>query len=705
MKCISCIIGTVYKPPTQSNQMFVEKLLNFITSLGSDNEHLILTGDTNICSLKSEFNCLENVCTNLGLCQVITEPTHRNRRIDHIFVSTSLTVISSGVDPPVENFHSQTWVKVLMEYKPTQEDAKKVKWKFKQADWSNLNVYLMKSKLLCVVQEAKSVHLAASILQAQIQEGMSLFIPNGTSKKNRQVSGCFSNETLQLFYTKRKTYRKWRKSQSTQSLALYKKIEKSVRKRVYVEKRENFHKAFQRCQDASEFWKTLNHFTGCSRTSDIPLLLTPTGVEVTESRSKADVLCQQFAFVFNEGGVMKMYRTSINDIFPEASVKDFLKVINKLSNKKAMGIDNIPAVVLKKCVLVIAPCLAFIADRCIREGDFPNIWKKAIVTPVPKVKGSNKHGDYRPVSLLPLMSKLVEIHLNKILRLHIDHHLSNNQYGFRQGRFTVDAILTLQHYVLKGFEACEKAKRPTSVVVVFFDPEKAFDSVPHKHLLEDLETKYGFPESLLCTISSYLSEREMKAKVGEESSDSASMTSGVPQGSVVGPTLFIAYIDAVTKLNLHSDSKLILYADDLALVHPVCHDSSLQNLQLNINDISDCVRKNGLKLNIQKYHFLVISLSNSHRIHAQLFLLNKPLEQVTSYKYLGVEVDENFTFGKHTSKAVLKAKKCIGTLNRMLRKWASTKILSQAISTIALPAMFYAIEAWYPPHKKHQQQI
>jgi hypothetical protein len=117
------------------------------------------------------------------------------------------------------------------------------------------------------------------------------------------------------------------------------------------------------------------------------------------------------------------------------------------------------------------------------------------------------------------------------------------------------------------------------------------------------------------------------------------------------------------------------------------------------------VSEKGLKLNIQKCHFLVISLSNSRRIPAQLFLYNEPLEQVKSCKYLGVEVDENFTFVKHTSKAVLKAKQCIGTLNRMLRKWASTKILSQAISTIALPAMFYAIEAWYPPHKKHQQQI
>jgi hypothetical protein len=108
---------------------------------------------------------------------------------------------------------------------------------------------------------------------------------------------------------------------------------------------------------------------------------------------------------------------------------------------------------------------------------------------------------------------------------------------------------------------------------------------------------------------------------------------------------------------------------------------------------------------MQKCHFLVISLSNSHSIPAQLFLHNEPLEQVKSYKNLGVEVDENFTFGKHTSKAVAKAKQWIGTLNRMLRKWASSTILSQAISTIALPAMFYAIEAWYPPHKKHQQQI
>jgi hypothetical protein len=106
--------------------------------------------------------------------------------------------------------------------------------------------------------------------------------------------------------------------------------------------------------------------------------------------------------------------------------------------------------------------------RCMSDGEYPAIWKEAVIVPVPKVRGSTKPGDYRPISLLPLLSKIIEQSINSVLVSLIDEKLSNRQYGFRKGRSTVDALTTFQNNIFRGISKCEEAKRATNVVAVFF---------------------------------------------------------------------------------------------------------------------------------------------------------------------------------------------------------------------------------------------
>jgi hypothetical protein len=183
-------------------------------------------------------------------------------------------------------------------------------------------------------------------------------------------------------------------------------------------------------------------------------------------------------------------------------------------------------IIIKKCALVIAPCLTKIAYRCLTEGTFPEAWKNAQISPIPKKHGSSNPSDYRPISLLPLLSKFVENLIMKVLQPHIEPLLSDNQFGFRERRSTSDAILLLQHHVLRGFEKCEMNKQATRVIIVFFDIAKAFDVVPHKHLLQALHEVFDLPPYLLNFIRSYLTGRTLKVKVEGSLSSAAKVTSG-----------------------------------------------------------------------------------------------------------------------------------------------------------------------------------
>jgi hypothetical protein len=361
-------------------------------------------------------------------------------------------------------------------------------------------------------------------------------------------------------------------------------------------------------------------------------------------------------------------------------------------------------VVIKNCALVLAPCLTVLTDRILNDGIFPKTSKVATVIPIPKVQLSQNPSDYRPISLLPLLGKVIEKHINDMVLDHIEPQLSDLQFGFRKSRSTTDAILLFQHYIFRGFEACEKSKRAANVVAVYFDIAKAFDTVPHSTLLNYLHTRFNVPTHLMAVLNSYLANRTMRVKVGNSLSNSCMVTSGVPQGSVLGPTLFLAYINSVSELTLNEDSKLILFADDMVLIHALNSDSEEQKIQQDCDKISSFTTNMELRLNISKCKYQVFSLSNAKQC-TQLKLDGVALEQVNSYKYLGIDTDDKLSLACHTARVVTAAKKAIGALYRTLRKWSSKKVFSTAITTLVLPVILYAIEAWYPPHKKHREKL
>jgi hypothetical protein len=222
---------------------------------------------------------------------------------------------------------------------------------------------------------------------------------------------------------------------------------------------------------------------------EIPAFANAQNKLVIEDNDKAEALAQQFSSVFicsdNPHDRVPMEDKEI--IAHEVNIRWLLKIISSMPNSKAVGADGIPMQLLRKCSLVTAPCLAVLANRCIAEGIFPTIWKKATVIPVPKVRSPMKSEDFWPISLLSIASKIVESCIAKLLQPYMEKFLSQNQYGFRQKRSTVEAILNLQHLVMKGFEQCEKQNKASRVCAVFFDVAKAFDTVQRSYTSPGME--------------------------------------------------------------------------------------------------------------------------------------------------------------------------------------------------------------------------
>jgi hypothetical protein len=471
-----------------------------------------------------------------------------------------------------------------------------------------------------------------------------------------------------------------------------------------------FHKAFVECKDPADFWRSLNYFTGRKKREDVPALRMMDGVMATTEEEKSEALRRQFASVFNDKSPVGLPCTPVTCQLPETTPKmcvlRTLQLIHRLPTRKASGSDDIPAFVVKKCSLVIAPCLTLLADRILEDREYPELWKTALVTPVAKVRVPVEPADFRPVSLLSIMSKIIERLLNDLFMRYIQPHLADNQFGFRQRRSTSDAVLLLQHLVLRGYEKCENLNRPGKVVVVYFDVSKAFDTVPHLSLLEYCRRKYGLPEYLLQLIKSYLSGRSMRVRVGSSVSNASPVTSGVPQGSVLGPAFFLAYVNAITELSLSADSHLILYADDMVLIHALNSVDAVKEIQADVNKISACIMELGLRLNTGKCEYQIISLnSGGEKTDLQISLEGAKLRLVESYRYLGVDIDSRLTFASHTSRVISNAKMAIGVLCRTLRKWALKEVFSKAVTAIVLPAFFYAIEVWCPPNAKEKEKL
>ena len=260
------------------------------------------------------------------------------------------------------------------------------------------------------------------------------------------------------------------------------------------------------------------------------------------------------------------------------------------------------AIMLKMTTEFIAPSVCKLFNISLQTGRVPQGWKQSIIVPVPKTSAACTLDNYRPVSLLSVLSKVLERHMYGIITNSLQnfHPLAESQWGFLTGKSTVTGLFATMHNWLSTLEGGGE------IGAVFFDLRKAFNSIPHEALLDKLKGT-GLSNPILAWITDYLTCREQKVVGNGKESMHTPVLSGVPQGSVLGPLLVLIYIDHLAQLPLLDGGQVVLYADDLLLFRPIQSQEDYHHLQDDIVMIEDWVYSNYLTLNPTKCKYMVVS--------------------------------------------------------------------------------------------------
>lgn len=362
-----------------------------------------------------------------------------------------------------------------------------------------------------------------------------------------------------------------------------------------------------------------------------------------------------------------------------------------LKTKASTGPDGIPNIFLRRYAEIISQFLVIIFRASLLSGVVPEDWKLARIVPVFKKGDETLFTNYRPISLTSSCCKLLEhIIADYIINfLNRNNLLSDCQHGFRKGFSTVTQLTSIVH------DFASVLDKTGQVDVIFLDFQKAFDLVSHVHLMHKLKV-IGLPAFVTNWISSYLSNRFQYVCIDDHSSTRLPVLSGVPQGSVLGPLLFLIYINDLVSL-ISDPVKIKLFADDCILYNKITCPEDQQMLNTNLNYVQAWCEKWGMKLNAKKSVFMNIT-NKKNKLSFPYNLPSQPLEQVSEYKYLGVTITNNLSWNKHVTNTCAASFRKLCFLRHKLRK-APTNVKLLAYTSIIRPRLEYACTVW-DPHTK-----
>ncbi len=386
---------------------------------------------------------------------------------------------------------------------------------------------------------------------------------------------------------------------------------------------------------------------------------------------------------------------------PTITKSEIEKCFLKLRNS-APGPDSIPPAFLKALRHCLALPIAALLQKCLATGQFPSNLKTAQIAPIPKLSGSCDPADYRPICVTSAISKIFEYWM--LFQIKDCIIPSDHQSGFRARCGTGDALLTLQHYVATGLDSCPRAAH---VLVSSLDIFRAFDQVNHNLLLSLLQDR-SIPVPVLAVIASFFRDRRQFVKVGAAKSHEQVVTSGVCQGTVLGPFLFNVVVDRIFQTaSLSPGSHFLMYADDLVYVKALPFAESLLEAQKDLDKLNRCYSDIGLIINAKKSQVLLVSASrrSADRPKICLRIAGGQLPCVSALRYLGVYLDESFSFSSHAHTSAGKAKKELGALYRRVGRWVPSLVFLKLYRQVILPQITYALSAAAPYHKRDWCQL
>ena len=389
--------------------------------------------------------------------------------------------------------------------------------------------------------------------------------------------------------------------------------------------------------------------------------------------------------------IPRNYPASDQFFFTKVECSQVKDIVNSIPNNKAPGIDKVPPRVIKESSPAIVPCITSIINASFESGVFPASWKIAEVFPILKNGDHEEPNNYRPISLLPILSKICErVALNQLTSyLTSNQRISAKQSGNKRWHSTETALISSTDFVLRAIDQ----KKITAVV--YLDMSKAFDTINHAILLKKLKN-IGLSSSALQWFESYLSQRNQAVRINSVLSDRLPVVSGVPQGSVLGALLFSIYVNDLP--NICQDCSTECYVDDTKLLLSFNANDptqAIEKLNSDLQRIRNWCFDNCLMLNPEKTKLMVFG---SRRMALKvpdfkLSLLGKEIIPVQTVKDLGVIFDPTLSFDNHISATVSSCMSKLSQLSR-IRFVFNKELLENIINALVFSKLYYCSSVW-----------
>lgn len=436
----------------------------------------------------------------------------------------------------------------------------------------------------------------------------------------------------------------------------YNKKKKEYKSLITNTKKAHFQRKLSKneTKKQKQIWNLVNEKRG-KRKQNLPIKLYIDGLHITREDEVASEFAKYFAnvaknavsscttrFVPNHISTKKdLHYSQINSfVFYPVEPQEVVDAIKNLKNTNSVGEDCISTKILKNMCEVIAEPLAYIINTSVKMGQFPDALKIGKVIPILKTNNTEAIDNYRPITILTIISKIIEkIMYNRLMKyLNKYNLLSDNQHGFRTGRSTESAAYKFVNYIYSNLD------KRQFVGAVFFDLSKAFDCLDLSLTKEKLE-QFGLRGNVQDWLMSYLHSRKIYVSINNNNSNYYDIDQGVPQGSVLGPLIFLLYINDLA-LEISSDC-VILFADDTSIaVSGSTHEELQDNLDIISSQFTNWCSKNKLLVNANKT--VCMQFYNKKMTAPISVTVNGTLTQcVDSTKFLGVHIDSNIRWQTH----------------------------------------------------------
>lgn len=651
-------IGSVYRAPAVDINSFLERFEDTLSDILPTCDEMLCLGDFNINFLDirvSAVTLFRSLLDAFGLIQLIEEPTrvtqHTSTLIDLIIVTPSVGIGGSGViDASDISDHHVVFCDINV------KNDKMLPATVTYRNFSSFNYNSFKIDLESLpwyyVYSMDDVNDKVLFINENILYLFDIHAPFKTSTFSKPNPPWLTHVIRQMMRLRDEALKKYKTSRLSAHKEYYRMLRNQTTFAIRSEQKAYFKYQF-RNKNSKEMWKTLNQSVLNKRNSSIPQHFSDPDLLNTHfvNSSHSPYQPSQDTINFYNNNRHKSFISQFD--FELVLESEIHKIIFSLRSN-AVGVDNISAAMIKYCCPFILPYVTHVINFCLVNGVFPECWKFAQVIPVPKAATVSGLSDLRPISILPVLSKVLERVVDEQLRQYLRKHdmLPSHQSGFRPGYSCTTALLEITDDIFRAIDSKSLA------LVVALDYSKAFDMLNHTLMLSILRY-FGLGEAAISFFTQYLLSRKQCVKLGGEFSDFASIASGVPQGSICGPLLFILYTSMLYDAVDPTVCKLFSYADDTQLCFTF-NRNSLDSIEVIVNETLDAISK------FSSDHCMVLNPSKSSVLlfgggrgfdcsNINIILNSSKVHFATNAKILGLIVDTDLRFNSHVNSLIRKS--------------------------------------------------